>query len=206
MVKSLEIDAPYSELQFIDNLMAYNASRGTDEMLDLIREIQTSDNYYWQGYSFPTGGLTTVPGYGTVNGTMQVPQGTYVTSITHYDQVEDEVRGALGAPGWGFKFKLWDKGSKASIFYGDYSLNRIVSSNMQIRYGVGANVPPTDAGMNNDSPFGPNYLMSPFIINVPGVLGWEVVNLDPNPAQIQVMLACAVPVNKQSVGQKIVSR
>ena len=206
MYNPLNIEAPFDELQFINNLAAYDSSPGVIEMLELVKEIQLSGNYYWQGYSFPTGGNTTIPGNGTVNGSIQVPQGTYVTSITHYDIVEDEVRGGTGYPGLGFKFKLYDKGSKASIFYGDYAMNRTVSSNMQLQYGVGAHPLPSDPGMNPDSPFGPNYLMSPFIINEPGVLGWEVVNLDPNAAQIQVMLACAVPINRQSIGQKNVQK
>lgn len=208
MYNPLNIEAPFDELQFIDNLQAYNSSPGVIAMTELIREIQQSGNYYFQGITFPTGGNTTVPGNGTVNGTIQLPQGSYCTSITHYDVVEDEVRGGQGGgfPGFGFKFKLYDKGSKASIFYGDYALNRTVSSNMQIQYGVGANNPPSDPGMNPDNPFGPNYLLSPFIINIPGVMGWEVVNLDPNPAVIQVMLSCAVPINRQSVGQKNVQK
>jgi hypothetical protein len=207
MVDLLSIKAPWDgDLQFINNLQAYNASRGTDEMLDLIREIQSSGNYYWQGLVFPRGDNSTVAGFGTVEGTIQIPQGTFVTSITHYDTVEDENRAGGGALGWGFKFKLYDKGTKASIFYGDYSLNRPVSSNMELHYGVGSNFPPSDPGMNLDNPYGPGYLMSPFIITNPGVLGWEIVNLDPNPSVIQVMLACAVPIRKDSIGQKVVSK
>lgn len=186
MFDPFSIDAPYSELQFIENLSAYDSNVGTREMLELIKTIQQSGNYYFQGLPFPQRDLV-VPGFGTVNGTIQVPQGTYVTSITHYEDTG----------GFGFKFKVYDKGSKASIFYGDYSLARIVSSNMQQQIGV---------GVNPNEPFGPNYLMSPFIINEPGVLGWEVVNLSPDPATIQVMLACAVPINKQSIGQYVIGR
>lgn len=184
----------YDENQFINNLPAYNASRGTDEMLDLIREIQQSGNYYWQGVSFPNGVNTTVGAYATVNGTIQVPQGSYVTGITHYEETA------------GFKFKLYDKGSKASIFYGEYSLARIVSSNMQLQYGVGDSNPPTDQGSNLDNPFGTNLLMSPFIINNPGVLGWEVVNLSSAAQVIQVLLQIAIPINKQSIGNRVIEK
>ena len=143
MFDPYSIDAPFDENQFLNNLPAYDSSPGVIAMLELAREIQTSGNYYWQGIPFPVGGATTVPGFGTVNGSIQVPEGTYITAITHYDIVEEEARHALG---WGFKFKIYDKGSKASIFYGDYCLNRIVSSNMQIQYGVGAKNPPSDLG------------------------------------------------------------
>lgn len=187
----LSIVADYDELQFINNLQAYNGSRGTDEMLDMMREIQQSGNYYWQGVCFPTGGNTTVGAYATVNGTIQVPSGSWVTGMTSYNVVG----------GAGFKFKLYDKGSKASIFYGDYAKANVVSSVMQLI----PNNPPSDAGMNGDSPFGPNLLMNPFIINDPGVLGWEIVNLDSIPAVLQVMLSIAVPINAQSIGQRLIT-
>ncbi len=180
MFDPFSIDYPYSNLQFINNLPAYDASLGTIEMLDLIREIQTSGNYYFQGMPFPVAGATTVPAFGTVNGTFQVPAGTYVTSISHYAGNAE-----------GFKVKLYDKGSKASIFYGDYAKTPIVSSDM---------VPTTEG------PFGPAYLMSPFIINDPGVLGWEVVNLSSTDQVLQVLLCVAVPINKRSIGANTVSR
>jgi hypothetical protein len=194
MYNPLNIEAPYDKLQFINNLQAYNSNRGTDEMLDLIREIQQSGNYYFQGYSIPTGNNITIPGNGTVNGTMQVPTGAYVTSISSYCSVD----------AGGFKIKLWDKGSKASIFYGDYALQRIVSGD-ELGTSIYSNLP-SDAGVNPDIPFGPGYLMSPFIVNDPGVLGWELVNLSAVSALIQVLLCLAIPINAQSVGQKIVSK
>jgi hypothetical protein len=204
-VHDLDIDYPYSELEFIQNLPAYNSSKGLDEMLDLQREIQTSGNYYWQGVGFPIGDATTVDAFATVNGTIQVPVGTYVTGITHFESGHLEGPGP-GIGGGGFKIRIWDKGSQASIFYGDYCLNRIVSSNMQIQYGVGDSNPPTDQGSNLDNPFGPGLLMEPFIINEPGVLGWEIVNLDSISETFQVMLSCAVPVNLKSIGQTVVSK
>jgi hypothetical protein len=187
MFDPLSIDAPYDELQFITNLPAYDCNPGGFEMLDLIREIQTSGNYYWQGASFPNGIATTVPAGATVNGSIQVPQGTYVTSMTYY-----LLSGAAG-----YKIKIFDKGSKASIFYGDYCKDGLVTSDMN----QGANP------YGGTQPFGPCYVMSPFIINDPGVLGWEVVNLDlVNPQTIQVMLALAIPINKQSSSHMVVDR
>jgi hypothetical protein len=77
---------------------------------------------------------------------------------------------------------------------------------MQVRYGVGTTTPPSDPGMNGDDPFGPAYLMSPFIISSPGVLGWELVNLNAVTAVFQVLLSIAVPINKQSIGHRTVSK
>lgn len=186
MFNPFSIDAPYGVNQFVDNLPGYNSCQGTDEMLDLMREIQNSGNYYWQGIPFPIGGATSVVGNATVNGTIQVTQGTYITAITHYMADGDA----------GFKFKLYDKGSKASIFYGDYCREGLVSSDMVQAVNVYGGV----------RPFGPAYLMSPFIVTDPGVLGWEVVNLSPTTQTIQVMLSCAVPINRQSIGAKIINK
>lgn len=183
-------------LQFLTNLGQYSSCEGTDIMLDLMREIQLSGNYQWYGLVFPGQGNTTIGPQQTANGTVQVPAGSYVTGITHFNDpiVNPE----------GYKIKIYDKGTKASIFYGDYALERTISSNMQVIYGVGDTNPPTDPGMNSDDPFGPNLLLSPFIITPPGVLGWEIVNLSVAAAQIQVLLSCAVPINSQSTGLKLV--
>ncbi len=175
----------YGVNQFTDNLPGYNANQGVGELLDLVREIQLSGNYYWQGMPFPVGGATTVAGNATVNGTIQVPQGTFITSITHYNSLDA-----------GFKFKLYDKGSKASIFYGDYSKEGLVSSPMS----------PDTNPYGGVMPFGPAYLLSPLIVTDPGVMGWEVVNLSSSSQVLQVMLAMAVPINKQSVGHKIIQK
>ena len=178
----------YDENQFINNLPAYDVNVGTYAMLELIKQIQTSGNYYWQGASFPNGANTVVPAGVTLNGSIQVPQGTYVTSMQGY----------LAEGAAGYKLKIFDKGSKASIFYGDYIRNGLVDSSMaQFANPYGDDI----------LPFGPGYVMSPFIINDPGVLGWEVVNLDlVNPQTIQVMLALAVPINSQSSSHVIVDK
>lgn len=195
MFNPLTLDAPYDVNQIWHGLPVYQTSQGLDEMVELAKTIQESGNYYWQGIAFPGQSDTTVAALTTVNGSIQVPAGTYVLAINAY--ASNEV---------GFKFKLYDKGTKASIFYGDYSHQRIVTSNMQIQYGVGASNPPTDAGMNADNPFGPAWLLSPFIVTPPGVLGWEIVNLASASATIQLMLSSAVPINAQSIGNMIVTR
>ena len=79
-----------------------------------------------------------------------------------------------------------------------------VSSNM-LTTGIYA-TNPSDIGSNQDIPFGPSYLLSPFIVTKPGVLGWEIVNESASTNVIQVMLACAVPINQKSVGQIVVAK
>lgn len=192
MFNPLSLDAPYDRLQFVNSLDIYKTCQGTDEMLDLIREIEFSENYFWQGVAFPNSYNVLVPAQQTINGSVQIPEGSYVTAINAY---VDYTVNPLGC-----KVKIFDKGTKASIFYGDYCLERIIASNMQLRYGQGASNPPSDQGSNTDNPFGMGYLMNPFIITKPGVLGWEIVNLGTQDCNIQFMLACAVPVTRRTIG------
>lgn len=191
MFDPLSMNAPYDgALQFLHNLEIYKTCTGTDEMLDLVREIQFSGNYYWQGTVFPRTDLTTIPAQATLNGSVNIPAGSYVTGIQAYG---DPIANPAG-----YKIKIYDKGTKASIFYGDYCFYNIVSSDMQVQSNPDDSV--------NSPIFGQNYLMEPFIITSPGVLGWEIVNLDLSPAVIQLMLCCAVPINKRTVGQVVVKK
>jgi hypothetical protein len=183
----------YDELQFLNNLPAYNTSPGNDEMLDLYRMLQQSGGYYFQGLSFPNGADTVIGGDLTLNGTLIVPAGTYITGITQYYSVQEDERGAAAI---GFKMKVFDKGTKESIFYLDYCIDGLVGRDMTQDVNPYGGV----------KPMGPGLLMSPFIITDPGQIGWEVVNLSSHPATLQVLLTCAVPVNAKNIGQQIVSR
>lgn len=164
---------------FINRLPAYDQSAQTDVLLDLLREIIYSGNYYWVGASFPYGSLVNVPADATVTGSVALPPGTYITSITHFNDptVNPE----------GFKLLMYDKGTKAPIAYGGYIKNNIISSDMVVQNI--ADPEPTGSGI-----FGPAYLTSPFIVTPPGVINWEIVNFSSNAAIIQVMLSTAVPV------------
>jgi hypothetical protein len=199
MFDPLSIVAPYDENQFINQqLQAYNTWEANDEQLDLIREIQRSGNYYYEGLVIPNTALRLVGGNVTINGSVVIPPGSYVTSINCYASMWESQNSG------GFKFKIYDKGTKASIFYGEYGKDRVVASPMSI--GTIYEPIPSDQGVNLDRPFGPGYLMSPFIISGPGVLGWEIVNLSVATNLIQLLLNCAVPVNLRSIGNMIVSK
>jgi hypothetical protein len=203
MFNPLSIVAPYDTCQVINNcLQSYNTWGANDQQLDLIRDIQYSGNYYWQGLAIPGVSNRNVAANATINGTVVIPPGTYVTSIGVYASLWAARQGPLGSGG--FKFKLYDKGTKASIFYGDYALDVTVGSQGDL--GSIYNPVPSDTGMNTDIPFGPAYLMSPFIITGPVVLGWEIVNLANDTNLIQMLLSCAVPINSKSIGNVTVSK
>lgn len=174
---------------FINKLPGYDCNEGVISLLDLLRTINESNNYYWLGASFPYGNNVIVNGNQTVSGSLTVPAGSYVTSISCYDDVPDDPHG--------FKVSIYDKGSRAPIIYGNYALERLVAGNGQLVYGV--DVPNRNiSGMNADTPFGPAYLQSPFIVTPPGVLNWEIVNLGSAQIYAQVLLCCAVPINAES--------
>lgn len=201
MFDPLSLVAPYDECEVLNKLQAYNTSKGADEMLDLMREIQYSGNYYWQGLAFPSSNYFPVSGNVgngigpniTINGSGVIPPGTIITNVLRYSSQPE-----------GFKFKLYDKGSKASIFYGDYGYDKNTCGEMNPS-GIYATTP-SDPGSNADIPFGPNYVMSPLIITGPGVIGWEVVNLSPLTNVIQVLLSCAVPIGNRSIGNVVVNK
>lgn len=202
MFNPLSLIAPYDDsLSFLNSLDVYKTCEGTDELLDLVRELQFSSNYYWQGVAIPNRDHTHFLPQQTQNGSIQLVSGTYLTSLTWYSSpagVEPTV--------YGSKIKIWDKGSKSSWAYGDYILDRLVASSMDQHIGVGTSTPPTDAGVNADNPFGQAFFTSPLIITDPGVLGWEIVNLAPFEVEIQYLLTIAVPINKRSVNQTVVDK
>lgn len=196
MFNPLSLVAPYDNLTFLDKLPGYDSSVGVIEQLDLVRVIQRSGNYYWMGLALPNGADTLVPGGVSVSGSLQVPAGSYITSIQTYNDF-------VANPS-GFKLNLYDKGTKANFFYGDYMLDRLAGSNMQLQVGDGQ-FTPSDPGSNLDSPFGPQYRMAPIIVTDPGVIGWEITNQG-NDAQIQVLVCLAVPINQQTIGQRVVNK
>lgn len=175
---------PYGPTTLLDTLSGYDSCQGNSEQLDLARFIQESDNYFWTGAAFPS--IAQVPAYRvpaltTINGSIQLPPGTFVVSISSFSEQPE-----------GIKFKLYDKGTKASIFYGDYALDSLVT---------GDEIP-----VPANEPFGPGYMMSPFIITPPGVLNWELTNLSASDALIQILCNCAVPINNQSLNTRMIKR
>ena len=185
-------DSPYDVNTFLEHLPGYDTSHGVTSMLDLARVINESGNYMWVGVtipSIPQGQLTNVTANQTINGSITVPPGTFVVSLTHYCTYTGEGNNQITS----FKFRLSDKGTKSSIFYGDYSLADLVSSPMQST--------PTGI-LAPDTPFGPGWLMNPFIITPPGSLQWEIVNLADQSVLIQIMAGCAVPINEVSLNTR----
>jgi hypothetical protein len=199
MFNPLNMVAPYDgALEFLEKLPGYDSSSGVIEQLELAKQIQQSGKYYWQGIPFPNQDNWLVAAGDTVSGSIQVPVGSYITSIQVYNDYD--------ANPAGFKLNLFDKGSKAYLYYGDYMLNLLAGSDMQLFAGSNESVGPSDPGMNSDIPFGPGYFQGPFIVTNPGIIGWELVNAGVSDAIMQVLMCLAVPINPVSIGQRRISR
>lgn len=167
-------------IAFLNNLPAYNGYEGTDRMLDLSRLVIDSDNYYWSGVAFPARDSVLIPAGGTFAGNVAIQPYSYITSLTVYDDHLD-----------GFKLRIYEKGSKSDIYGGQFCFSDVCGSVME-------------AGFPGATPvnvaFGPHYLISPFIVLPPGSLQIEITNLSVvEAANIQIMLAVAVPVTDKSI-------
>jgi hypothetical protein len=189
MIDLTQIQYPWAGAnEWLNNLPAYNCNHGVDTMLDLMREIQESGNYYYQGLAFPN--LTmqpTVPALGTINGVVVISAGSYVTGISGIAQSGADTTDLND----GFNLRLYDKGSKADVFYPGYAQNKTVSGFF---------------GTTENIPTGSFLLKEPFIITGPGVLGWEIVNRSSTALRIQVLIDCAVPINAKSIHNLVVSK
>src|SRR5271156_4125204 len=75
-------DQSYSINEFINNLGAYTLSQGLDEMLDLARQIEETQNYYWLGFPFPSTSDQPLDPLETFSGTITLPSLAYLVNIT----------------------------------------------------------------------------------------------------------------------------
>ena len=185
---------------WLDSLGAYDTWEGQDQQLDLVRLLYESDAFFPQMYPFPTNIVGTGNGTGTGNilnfnagetqtGSIQITPGAILVSAGVYCNEGNDIANRTGA---GAKVRLYDKATQCDIFYGTYGHSSLFSI-------AG---PGTEFGAA-DKPFGPYFFQSPIIISPPGIIQWEIVNLDPvNAATIQVLLSVAMP--KGSIQSNVV--
>jgi hypothetical protein len=167
---------------WLDHLGAYDTWEGQDEALDMMRILYESDAYYpYMVLNFNAGETQT--------GSFQVPSGSWFVSAGCYVNEGTNVVSKTGA---GAKVRVYDKATQSDLFYQQFAMGKCV-------FDDGDNRSPTTM----DSPFGPYLVRSPFIISSPGVIQWEITNIDANnAATIQVLLSFAVP--KGSISGNVV--
>lgn len=175
--------ADYSPLDWLNSLPLYNLSEWSDEMLDLLREIQTSGNYYFEAKPFPVlnPGDTGIPAGGNISGVISIPPYSYVTIINAFSTTEK-----------GFKFRVYDSGAKVDLIDKLWGWDRLVASNQ---------------GILNTPEIGnipPHLLMAPMIVLPPGILRVEITNMDLTNTNLCQMIFCfAVPKTSSSTGTAI---
>jgi hypothetical protein len=184
---------------WLDHLGAYNTWEGQDIALDLIRLLYESDAYYPYMVPFPNNivgmGNGTGPGNilnfnagETQSGSLQIPEGSYLVSAGCY--AYNLINPDAPRTGAGAKVRIYDKATQSDLFYQIFAQGHSVFSDGSI-----TNTP--------DVPFGPYFLRSPYIISRPGVINWEITNLDPlNAETIQVLLSFSTP--KSSINNNVV--
>jgi hypothetical protein len=182
---------------WLDALPGYDGDEGLIEQLDMRRVLWEAEAYYPLLYSFPNNIVASGSGVGpnnltnfaagdTQTGTIQVPIGSFLVSISAYYL-------GLSSSGIGCSFRLYEKGAQSDFYY-----NTIASMF------DGSSQGDFDAyylnRANFDQPFGPYNLLSPLIVLPPGILQVEVTNLDnSNAATIQLLFAFACPINPVSM-------
>ena len=182
--------------EWIDKLPAYDSWEGAIELVDTIRQLWESDNYYPLIYSYPNNIVGTGSGTGSGNvlnflpgdvqtGVLSIPPYSYLCMMTVYYKSGRDVTSPSGA-----NIRIYEKGSKSDIFYqGVGFYYNIASLN--------------DTTFNNTIPTGPFIFPTPLVVLPPGVLQIEVTNLDSvNAATIQFAFHCAVP--KTAINRNIV--
>lgn len=193
---------------FIDSLPLFNVNWMTDQQLDLARELLNSGEYYFIGRQFP------IPQDGdtifAVNN--NVPQGT--TNVGSVIGPSQSVGGSLALPSYsyivsiacdfytfgnpdhnpstnpGFYLSLADKGAKQDIFDKRFARDITFGSTRS-----------TYSDMTDNVPMQQFFNLLPWMLLPPGLLQWQVTNLDTTCAQISVYITFAVPINAGSLNK-----
>jgi hypothetical protein len=190
---------PYGINDYLNNLGAYTLNEGVDQLLDMAREIEESQGYYWQGVVFPSALDSLFTPLSTFSGVITIPAQAFLVSISAHSIVPGSGSGegaiASAADPFGFKFRIYDKGGKIDSFINSTFLRKVGAiGNMDVDPLTGT--PPT---------IGPTFLQSPMVVLDPGALQMDVTSLNPNNnTVIQILMSMAIPVNRSSANEMLV--
>ena len=190
---------------FLNLLPGYDASWNQIKLLDISRQVQDAENYYYLGVPFPVGPdiFFNQPGSGNVfqtyNGNITVPPFSLLTSITAFSAGPDG-SGHFGTNlNSGFKLRIYDKGGKADLIMKQFSKADETASFMTGQ--VGGTLQP-----EQDDPFGPYFLLTHCFVMPPGVLNIEITDLSGVVNNmIQILLNFAAPLTRQGTGMQQVT-
>lgn len=170
--------------KWLNALPAYNLNEGVDLMLDLMRRLAVSTDYFYMGVVVPAGSFISIAGYQGYESAVILPPETYIVSMSGYSS--DPA---------GFMVAINDKGSKVQMMEKTFIHSSLVLGRES----------KDDGTIGFDEPFGPFILPSPFCVLKPGQLQVQITNLATATANIQVLLGCAIPVSAQNIGMSQIS-
>jgi hypothetical protein len=191
------LDEPYRLSLWYEHNGAYDLNAGTDASLDITREIIESDNYIFQGYTFPSN-IVLQPQQ-TFSGVLNLQPFSYLLSVTGSSGNDNQ-----------FTIRIYDKGAQTDLYFSQFAWFPVVLSNMTDNFNNGAVIKAGDL----DMPFGPYFFRSPLIVLPPGQLQVQVTNVAQPygtipPASllnnIQILIGAAVPKTTVSLNRRTVT-
>lgn len=182
MLNPLTSVVQYPPDYYLENLQAYNCHAGVDKLIEFARMlVAAGQDYLYRGMVFPLGSeAPTVAAGKTIEGTISIPAGSFLYSHGGYSNQNE-----------GFKYSLFDKGSKTYLVDKEFVHSGLDATDSQ---------PDVDVASSNI------FHISPFVITAPGLLQVQITNLSGVDAVIQLFLEFAVPniANKDAVvGQEV---
>lgn len=187
------LDETYGLHTWYEHNGAYDLNAGTDSLLDVTREILESDNYIFQGRTFPKGKDILVGSQMTFSGVLNLQPFSYLVSLTGWSGNDDQ-----------FTLRIYDKGAQTDLYFGQFAWFPVVVSNMTDNANNGDFIVAGD----EDKPFGPYFFRSPMIILPPGQLQIQVTNLStpgsPGLELVQLLFGVAVPKNTVTLHRRSV--
>ncbi len=184
---------PMALSEYLDYLPGYDLTDELSETLEVARNVIDSENYFMQGFVFPHNGLDTINGLDTFEGLIDVPAHSILIFMTGSSFVSE--RGALIPSTAGFKFQMYENGSKQNLFGRTFARQDVLG-----QYSNDAN------GLAPDNPFGAGWLNAPLISIPPGRINLELTNLATVPALIQLYFNFAVPITRETLSQSVQRR
>lgn len=156
----------------LEALPLYQANGLVHSMLEPLKEVMNSGNYFFRGVPIPRSGNTNIGARATYEEQISIPNGSYLLYMTAQS----------ATPFTRFRFNIFETGSKRSI------------ATEHIKAMVA--LPPPGFGIT------PFILPSPLVITREGQLGVSITNLSATAQECGLLLCFAVPKPQPEVKER----
>jgi hypothetical protein len=192
---------PYDENTFLDNITQYNLSAEGSMRLELMRQIQLTQEYYFMGVPFPGLKDIYIAAGDTFQGNIIVPPMSYLLALMGFAfYTEGPEQGQESAEG--FQLRIYDKGARMDT-----------SINTQFMFGttvagqdepIGWSGIPGTRELIYTFPYGPQIPDTPMVVLAPGQLQIEVTNRSLLAVAAQTLFHFAVPATRSATNETLV--